>query len=434
MTSATRNSEDIPVRNSPGISKRKGSGSRKFTYGVRAYDRATKASVWVGTFDSLEKAREARRKFQEMNLNFAPERSPLMTVEQFAAEWLDLPEGAKPGTKRTYKHGISDFLRVFGRRKLKDLSPRECEQWARDAPPSSVKTTRVLLNAMVRAHVLPFSPLDGFKSKKQPGRKFWPVMSGEDVTEVVDLAASSTALTTKYKPLIAGSISLGDYLGIRESEIFALTTEDIDWDARTVRVERQIPRYRADAEDEEDGVSLKSDFERVIALTDQALQSLRDFRTSDETGFLYPQPDGLPFNLGSFYHHFGKIQSACHIPRLQFHEFRHHLTTWMLLQKIPIWAIDCQLGHETGKEALFKLVNLGIVEAAGVDRMTPLARLYSHPDQIAVSVIQERLAGPTIDLVTSKRRSDWCPPESLLGPKKKIAGATPPARGRLTDV
>ena len=302
---------------------------------------------------------------------------------------------------------------------MHDLSARECEQWARDAPTSSVKTTRVLLNAMVRAHVLPFSPLDGFKSKKQPGRKFWPVMSGDEVSGVIELAASSTALTSKYKPLIAGIISLGAYLGIRESEIFALTAEDIDWDARTVRVERQIPRYRTDAEDEEDVVSLKSDFPRDIALTDHALQSLKVFRTSDRTGFLYPQPDGLPFNLGSFYHHFGKIQSACEIPRLQFHELRHYLTTWMLLQKIPIWAIDCQLGHETGKEALFKLVNLGIVEAAGVDRMTPIARLYSHPDQIAVSVIHEKLAGPTIDLVPPKRRSDWCPPESYLGTHRK---------------
>jgi integrase len=273
-----------------------------------------------------------------------------------------------------------------------------------------------MLNKMVSDHLIPTNPLAGFKLGKRPGRKNWPPLSDEEVERIVSIAAETSVLpTVAYRERVAGITSIAAYSGIRVSEALALKHADIDVEERSIRVERQITRKGKI-------VDLKTDFQRDIALTNRAALGLERFPPIEGSEYLYPKRDGTPFNRGSFYHHFAKIVAASGIPGLEFHELRHYLATWMMFQGVPPWAIDYQLGHESGAKVLRTLQKFGI-SALGILGLEhdgdEVSKLYRHADAIALTKIHEVLDEGTREFAPQVRRSDFVPPKKQVPPRGK---------------
>lgn len=394
------------VRNNPGIYRREGKRSRENTYAVRDGPKH-----WVGTYGSLKEAQQVQDELKRRKRDSGSGRSSRVRVGEFAADWLlDPSDELADSTRSTYRHGVSDFVKVFGATKARELDAYDCREWARRAPPSAVKATRIMLNKMVSDQILAINPLAGFKVGRQPGRKNWPILGDDEVEMLIDVAANSSAIKTPlYRIRIAGIVSLGASLGLRVSEILALTHQDIDLDARTVRVERQISRKG-------EVVPLKTDACRSIALTPRASETLRSFPSNGD--FLYPKRNGVPFTRGSFGYHFSKVVAASGIPGLQFHELRHYLATWLMHQKVPPWAIDFQLGHESGLNATQAFETFGFEILAGL-KVEPeadeVSKLYRHSDAIGVVAIHEALASEPKRLVPIRKRSEFVPPERRNG-------------------
>lgn len=401
-----------PVKNNPGIYQRPGKRARQFTYAVR-----DGGSRWMGTHNSLKEAQDFQNRMREMKRRSGKGRSSRVTVQEYYEDWPDNSDGSlAENTISTYRNAVSRFVRAFGTWKVRDLDPYECCVWARSAAPSWISPTRIMLNQMVRDQLLATNPLAGFKLGKQPGRKNRPPLSDEDVESLVNIAADTAVLhTVAYRERIAGIISIAAYSGIRVSETLALRHSDIDLESRSIRVERQITRKGKI-------VDLKTDFQRDIALIDRVARGLERFPPIQGSEYLYPKRDGTPFNRGSFYHHFGKVVAASGIPGLDFHELRHYFATWMMFHGVPTWAIDYQIGHESGAKVLRTLQEFGIsvFSILGLEHDgDEVSKLYRHADAIAMIKIHEVLDKGTREFAPEVRRSDFVPPKKQVPPPTK---------------
>lgn len=391
-----------PVKNNPGIYRRPGKRARQATYAVR-----DGGNRWMGTHGSLKEAQAFQTRMREMKLRSGKGRSSRETVGDYFERWPANSDGSlAESTIITYRNGASAFVKKFGSVKVRDLDPYECVLWAREAAPSWISPTRIMLNQMVSDQLLATNPLAGFKLGKQPGRKNTPPLSDEEVEHIVNIAANTPAIRTEvYRERIAGITALAAYSGIRISEALAIKHSDINISERSIRVERQIWRTGKI-------VPLKTDFERSIALTDRAAQSLDRFPPISGSEFLYPKRDGTPFNRGSFYHHFAKVVAASGIPGFEFHELRHYLATWMMFQGVPTWAIDFQIGHESGAKMIRSFQEFGIA-ATSILGYEPdgdeVSKLYRHADAIAMTRIHEVLDSGAQEFAPQVRRSDYVP-------------------------
>jgi integrase len=370
-----------PVPGHPGIwQRRRTDGS--IAWAARAYDPTIKNSRHLGTFPTRRDAKAAKREFEDA---FKPRRR--MTLEDYQDAWLELhPKERRGSTLRTYRYGVRPFCARFGARRLDQLERVECLEWAKDAGDWAVDAARIMLNDAVNDGLLGTNPLAGLGRKRSRGRRDLEVIATEDLHAMTTMAPDvlGEPVGQVMKCFVLGLA----YTGMRQSEQSALRPECVDSTLREIDVRAQLERVTGEEVDPKTGG-------RRIALARMAEVAFGQLPRT-ESPYLFTTPNGAPFTATKLAYYWHKLRAAAGHHHMQLHELRHYHATWLAYQGLPRWAIGFQLGHSLNGTIWTAAAELGFQPKgdAGSD-VGRITRRYLHPEELALSMLKEALAGET---------------------------------------
>ncbi len=194
--------------------------------------------------------------------------------------------------------------------------------YSKDHSPKSVRNALGLLKAVLREF---YSELNTEGIILPPKRTPTMVIpTTEQVQEVIQ-AAQGTDL---YLPILLGAL-----LGLRRSEVFALTWDDVDLDNKTLTIDKATVRNK-----NRDWVvkeTKTTSSKRVLPLPAIILDELTD--------------DAKPLitiTASQFSDRYSKLCKPLGVPQ-GFHTLRHYNASIMLLQNVPNKYAQERLGHAT---------------------------------------------------------------------------------------
>jgi integrase len=168
---------------------------------------------------------------------------PRLTVRVFLGQWLEYQQSrVRPTTWRSYESKIRLHINpALGHLKLAKLSPQHVEGFlaasrSNGCSPRSVHSFRTVLRNALRAAER--WGLIGRNVAALAAPVSVPARRRRALTANEARALLSALEGCKYEPLYSVSLSLG----LRQSEALALQWRDIDFESRTVRVERMLQR------------------------------------------------------------------------------------------------------------------------------------------------------------------------------------------------
>ena len=149
--------------------------------------------------------------------------------------------------------------------------------------------------------------------------------------------------------------------GLRRGEALGVRMEDIDLDAGTVTLRRQLSKsggYAAKDGPLKAGRSRPIDLDQgtVEALRAQLQQQLADAARSGEaweaSGYVFTREDGLPWHPDVVSHRFDMAVAAASVPRIRLHDLRHTWATIALRAGIQVKVVQERLGHASIKTTM----------------------------------------------------------------------------------
>jgi integrase len=243
----------------------------------------------------------------------------------YAADWIEERPGLRPKTTELYRYLLRRHLSpTFDARPLAEIREPHVRRWRKgllDAKVSVVtvakayRLLKVILNTAVDDELIRRNPcrIKGAGQEKSAER---PVLTVPEVYALADAADE------RYRVLVL----LAAFSSLRWGELAALRRSDIDIQARTVRVTRQL--------NERDGGGFtfgppKSEAgQRIVAIPelvtpDLAAHIMTHARPGND-GLVFTSPGGGPLRHTNFRRRFWvPALAAAGLPAMHFHDLRH---------------------------------------------------------------------------------------------------------------
>lgn len=288
-----------------------------------------------------------------------------MTMDAWLTAWLrDYQSHTTGRTVTTYASEINCHMRpVFGSVRLVDFSAvhvRRMIAAMTDAglSPTTIRHVTVVLSASMRDAVkdglIKSNPVTGVKAPK-PAPLTYTIIDREQIPAFVD-AIQATACPDALLFLLL--------TGARSGEARGLKWQDIDWDAGTVHIQRQlyVPSYdRAEFRPPKDGEV------RRIHVAPEVLDLLRRHRKAQaadrlrasawiETDFtrdlVFRQPNGRPLGTEYLDRAIRRVRDALNLPGLRVHDLRHSYAVAALRSGVDVKTVQHNLGHRSAAMTL----------------------------------------------------------------------------------
>ena len=310
---------------------------------------------------------EAKALLRELNHELH-QKGSVATGNQTFGEWADywvseiLPASdLKESTQRLYANLFRSNIRksTLWHKKLSQITPidlnkyfyRELEGLAQQTKRNIYTVISRILVSAVEARLLSSSPLRGSVQRPKRSRKEARFPQRWEIEKIIQRLSSS-----RYR----GALELIAITGLRRGEALGLSWDDIDFNARTLRVSSSL-------NDEGMRTSPKSARSiRTLDLTDRALeilsreleiQSLSEARLGklwkgSEWNPVFTSDDGLPLNPRNFLRVVKRGSKAegldeHHLGPITIHSVRHYVATELLNQGVEILVVSRILGHES---------------------------------------------------------------------------------------
>ena len=135
------------------------------------------------------------------------------------------------------------------------------------------------------------------------------------------------------------------HTGMRKSELLGLKWEDLDWERRTIKVQRQL-RWVKGGKVEFSTPKTRNGI-RMIILGQEALRVLKGHqsRKAQEHELIFISEQGQPLRDKQLYKSFKGLIKIAGLPEIRFHDLRHTAASLMLNYGIPVIIVSKRLGH-----------------------------------------------------------------------------------------
>jgi integrase len=273
----------------------------------------------------------------------------------YGATWIAERPGLRPKTVALYRYLLRAHITPhLGTTTIAGLKSGAVRRWRTTlldngvSPVTAAKAYRLLraiMNTALDDGLIRRNPcrLKGAGNEDSPER---PVLT---VTQVYALA---DAIGPRYRALIL----LATFASLRWAELAALAPPDIDLDACTVRVTRQIncppggghsfgpPKSRAGR--------------RVVSFPDLIAPDLREHldRLGPAASLAFTSPDGAPMRHSNFYRRaWLPALAAVGLPGVHFHDLRHTGNQFSADAGANLRELMDHMGHDSTRAALIYL-------------------------------------------------------------------------------
>lgn len=281
-----------------------------------------------------------------------------MMLKDYLTMWIEKRK------KRLSPSSVSGYLTIINKHlipslgflKLKDIKPYIIDEYYDTKLETLSGTTvlhhhRMLNKAMVDAikkyRLISVNPLDGVEAPK--ANKYKAEVLNQEEIQLLFQALQGHQLEIPIQVML--------FLGLRRGELLALKWEDIDYENKTITIQRNLIRG-GDSGTEVVLTTPKTEgSNRTIVLSDNIIKILNNHRLNQDElkskqgkiykdkGFIFCNEDGSNINPASFSKRFGEFLKENNLKHIRLHDLRHTNATMMLLSKIPAKVASERLGH-----------------------------------------------------------------------------------------
>jgi len=309
-------------------------------------------------FDTKRQAEKAlRERITELDNSFA-NKVERCTLEVYLKEWVE--SYCKPRLARNTLNGYQvnidkHIVPYIGSIPLYKLQPSDISNLYKKLSEKGLSSTSILyvhnvlrksLNCAVKQRVLTSNVINYVDAPLKAKFKA-AVLSSDEISKLLD----TTKSTEIYIPVL-----LAITLGLRRGEILGLKWSDIDWQLKSISIQRTATFYK----DEFVLSDVKTqNSNRTLLLADSVISELnihkdkqRIFAENFGAGFnsenlVICRADGKPMTSSALNKHYKAALEQAGLPNIRFHDLRHTNATLMLKQNIPAKIVSSMLGHST---------------------------------------------------------------------------------------
>ena len=284
-----------------------------------------------------------------------------LTVKDYMTAWLVEPVGANPKTAERYRQlAAQQIYPHLGHIHLQKLSEAHLQDWHAILLARGGKNGRPLSPMTVRhAHRLLHTGLARAVVGKKLIRNVASIARAPKVPqkEVVALRADQIGeLLNKirehrlYTPAV---VALGT--GLRRGELLALRWQDIDLEARSLRVERSLGEaagklYFKPPKSQAGRRSLSLAASVVEALREHRKQQLEDrmrlgLGRLPREALVFSDLDGQPLSPDKLSRNWARLVRLQELPAISFHGLRHTHVSALVEGGLDVYVVSRRIGH-----------------------------------------------------------------------------------------
>lgn len=276
------------------------------------------------------------------------------TFGEVAAAWFEAQTSIRPGTRDRYEVAMRvHVLPRFENRPIGRITEDDISDLIRDlldGRDARRRPRRALTPWGVRAVLTPLSrvfsfairrgfassnPVRGLERGERPsvGKRELRILSTEEVNRLLDACDETTEVF----------VALSAFTGARLSEVLGLRWDDVDLDAGSIRIRRQLSRDGRLVEPKTDAAK------REVVVMPSLANLLRQHRLrlpfSVDTDFVFSTAKRTPLDQSNVRRSFGRAVRQAGLEHLRLHDLRHvAASAWIAAGVDPV-TVSRQLGH-----------------------------------------------------------------------------------------
>lgn len=279
------------------------------------------------------------------------------TVARYTDFWLEqvAVESLRPSTQASYRWLLTKYIvPSIGSVRLGRLSPIDVRRMLTSMAAAGLSASSRVLGLAVLRSVLAEAMREQLVTRNVATLVR---VRRDQVAEVRPWSPSEAAtfLETASEDRLYALFAVGVALGLRRGELMGLRWEDIDLDARTLRVQRSLARLRSAGFVAGPPKSARS--RRTLPMPTICVDALRAHRARQEaerlaagplwvdSGYVFTGPRGGPLDPSYLSKRFVALMESAGVRRIRLHDLRHTCASLLLAQRVPPRVVMEVLGH-----------------------------------------------------------------------------------------
>ena len=275
-----------------------------------------------------------------------------MLVSEFLNNWLNTygKHNLRDTTYKEYLRHITQYINPrIGSIEMQELTPLQLQDFLYDVldngrqrgdkqqlnPKTVIQTQRILHKAFsnaVKLQIIKTNPADFVDTPKKKKFKY-NILLGDELRHFI----------RAFEGLhIYNAVVLALLLGLRRGELLALTFEDINFEDKSIYIANSVINGK-DGEVKLD--TTKTDDERIVILSDDMLDFLKEIQKSSPGRYIISNIRGQMYNPASFSRLYTYSRDVRKLPKVRFHDLRHIHATILHKNGVQAKVIQERLGH-----------------------------------------------------------------------------------------